>query len=74
MSTPARMSWTAVDNVNIKEHNECKQLKPLTTVSELNSIEPTEYVQLEPITTDSKHNSIELTKCTQHTCTTNKKQ
>lgn len=30
MSRPSRMSWTAVDNVSIKEHIECIQLQPLT--------------------------------------------
>lgn len=43
MSTPARMTWTAVDNISIKEHTECMQLQPLTTVGELNSIEQIEW-------------------------------
>lgn len=58
MSTPARMTWTAVDNISIKEHTECMQLQPLTTVGELNSIEQIEWRHVQPTKTVSKHKMV----------------
>lgn len=51
MSTPARMTWTAVDNISITEHTEFMQLQPLTTlttVGELSSIEQIEWRHVQP--------------------------
>lgn len=58
MSTPARMTWTAVDNISIKEHTECMQLQHLTTIGELSSIEQIEWRHVQPTKTVSKHKMV----------------
>lgn len=58
MSTTARMTWTAVDNISIKEHTECMQLQHLTTIGELSSIEQIEWRHVQPTKTVSKHKMV----------------